>query len=221
LLELAKGTTVLIDEIADLLMEHQGLLLQAIDEKKIRRIGATAMHACDFRVVTATLHKIEQLVAEKKFRVDLFNRLNCHAYEVPPLRARLGDIPVIARSILRGHGCTFELTDGAINKLAEHDFPGNIRELEALLAGAEMRVAGANGERIEADHVVLPKRGDAPKAGEVTYAGLHAYLEDIERNTLLKCYADSDRNLNAALKKLPGYTYNTLRRRLVAWGALS
>jgi DNA-binding NtrC family response regulator len=160
----ADGGTLFLDEIGDLPLDAQPKLLRALDGYEVRRVGATGGgHRADVRVVAATHARLDQKVARGEFRRDLFHRLECLVVNVPPLRDRRGDVPVIARELLRQLAREVgprTLMPGALARLAAHDWPGNVRELRNALC----RAADATGDagRIEADDIDRALRRDAP-----------------------------------------------------------
>src|SRR5712672_3763495 len=133
--------TLFLDEVADLPLPMQVKLLRAIQEKKVRKVGATQEDPVDVRIICATHQKLAQLVAAGRFRQDLFYRINVIELAMPPLRECREDIPVIAAAILERLSGQPDvpparLTAEAVEELARHDFPGNIRELENILERA-------------------------------------------------------------------------------------
>ncbi|MBK1726187.1 sigma-54 interaction domain-containing protein [Halorhodospira neutriphila] len=133
-LELADGGTIFLDEVAELSLEHQVNLLRVLEERTLVRVGGTERIPVDMRVVAATHVDLERAVAEGRFREDLFYRLNVLPIEVPPLRARAGDIEQLARHFLeRFHHeqgtAARAFSAQALGALKRHDWPGNIREL--------------------------------------------------------------------------------------------
>jgi two-component system response regulator PilR (NtrC family) len=141
LFQAAHGGTLFLDEVADLPLTMQVKLLRAIQEKAIRPVGAATEQSIDVRVLSATHKNLAREVAEGRFRQDLYYRLNVIELPMPSLRARRGDIPALAASILQrlaeSYGITAPtLTDGALARLSEYPFPGNVRELENVLERA-------------------------------------------------------------------------------------
>jgi transcriptional regulator with PAS, ATPase and Fis domain len=217
-LELANGTTVLIDEIGDLLAQYQGLLMRAIVEKKVRRWGDTAERHVSFRLASATLHDLPAFVKAGRFRQDLYERICTFVIHVAPLRERLQDVPVLARTFLAARGADFKLSDGALERLMAYPYPGNIRELERILVRA---LATRTGTEIAATDLAFPRPlEEAAKGLVVPPHQLRAFLEDFERESCLRCFEECGKNAHAAAEKL-GYPYTSLRRRLIHWGAIA
>jgi DNA-binding NtrC family response regulator len=139
--ELADGGTLFLDEIGDLPMEVQVKLLRVLQERTFERVGGTETLRVDVRIISATHRNLEALVAEGKFREDLYYRLNVFPIVLPPLRERLGDVPLLCQHFLhkwRHHssGRVTGIEPGALEMLTQYSFPGNVRELENLIERA-------------------------------------------------------------------------------------
>ena len=151
----ANGGTLMLDEVADLPLAMQVKLLRAIQERRVRKIGATAEEPVDVRIISATHKDLEQLVAQGLFRQDLFYRLNVIELRLPPLRERLDDLEELTEAILARLG-TFEhravLGPGVLEVLKGYSFPGNVRELENIL---ERALAFSNDGVINAEDLAL------------------------------------------------------------------
>jgi two-component system response regulator PilR (NtrC family) len=150
----ANGGTLMLDEVADLPLAMQVKLLRAIQERRVRKIGATAEEAVDVRIISATHKDLGKLVETGQFRQDLFYRLNVIELTLPPLRGRLDDLPLLADAILvrlAGPG-NARLGAGVLDALQGYAFPGNVRELENVL---ERALAFANDGVIEVGDLLL------------------------------------------------------------------
>jgi two-component system response regulator PilR (NtrC family) len=133
----ANGGTLMLDEVADLPLAMQVKLLRAIQERAVRKIGATSEETVDVRIISATHQNLEECVANKRFRQDLYYRLNVIELHVPSLRERRDDIALLSKAILhRLAGKPVTLAPDALNALLNYDFPGNVRELENILERA-------------------------------------------------------------------------------------
>ncbi len=135
----ANGGTLMLDEVADLPLAMQVKLLRAIQERRVRKVGATAEEAVDVRILSATHQNLEACVAAGKFRQDLFYRLNVIELLLPPLRQRLSDVSELSACILvklATPGYPISLHPDALAALQAYDFPGNVRELENILERA-------------------------------------------------------------------------------------
>lgn len=138
LVEVAHGGTIFLDEIGDMPYQMQSKLLTLIEEKKFRRIGGLQYLKADVRIFAATNKNLQQLVHEGKFRLDLYYRLNVATVELPPLRERKEDIPLLANYFLKHYVNKYSteqkrFTDRVINAFIEYSWPGNIRELKNLV----------------------------------------------------------------------------------------
>ncbi|WP_342117102.1 sigma-54-dependent transcriptional regulator [Pseudoduganella sp. OTU4001] len=157
----ANGGTLMLDEVADLPLAMQVKLLRAIQERRVRKIGATAEEPVDVRLISATHKNLEKLVEEGQFRQDLFYRLNVIELRLAPLRERLDDLDELIDAILARLG-TFEhkavLGPGVLEVLKGYSFPGNVRELENIL---ERALAFSNDGVISAEDLAL-KGGSLP-----------------------------------------------------------
>ncbi len=141
LFQAAHGGTLFLDEVAELPLHMQVKLLRVIQEKSVRPIGAHAEVPIDVRILSATHKNLARLVEAGSFRQDLFYRINVIELRVPPLRARLGDISILAARVLErlsreNGGSQAHLTPDALKALEAYDFPGNVRELENVLERA-------------------------------------------------------------------------------------
>jgi len=159
----ANGGTLMLDEVADLPLAMQVKLLRAIQERRVRKIGATAEEPVDVRIISATHKNLEKLVEGGLFRQDLFYRLNVIELRLAPLRERLDDLDELVDAILARLG-SFEhkvvLAPGVLDVLKGYSFPGNVRELENIL---ERALAFSNDGVISAEDLAL-KGGSLPPA---------------------------------------------------------
>jgi transcriptional regulator with PAS, ATPase and Fis domain len=146
--ELADGGTLFLDEIGDLDLALQVKLLRALQEREVVHVGGQESIAVDVRVIGATHRNLESLVEEGRFRGDLYYRLKGIEFELPPLRERRQDIPLLVRHFLeefcRREGLEVPpLEKEALALLLTHDFPGNVRELQNLIEGAVSLAEGS------------------------------------------------------------------------------
>jgi len=150
----ANGGTLMLDEVADLPLAMQVKLLRAIQERRVRKIGATAEEAVDVRIISATHKDLAKLVENGQFRQDLFYRLNVIELTLPPLRERLDDLPLLVDAVLArlAGPAGARLGDGVLAALQGYAFPGNVRELENVL---ERALAFADDGVIEVGDLLL------------------------------------------------------------------
>jgi two-component system response regulator PilR (NtrC family) len=218
--QVANGGTLFLDEVADLPLAMQVKLLRAIQEKKVRKVGATSEEAVDVRFICATHQNLAGCVESGKFRQDLYYRLNVIELKMPALRECREDIPLLAGAILVRLGQQVgiappELSGAAQEALCQYDFPGNVRELENVL---ERAIALSGRDVIHpADLELTPSEG----RGEPETAGgkwpLQDYLDRIEREAILEALERTRFNKTAAAKVL-GVTFRALRNRMARLG---
>ena len=152
LVEAASGGTLFLDEVGDIPLPMQVKLLRLLETGTYRRVGSTELRHADIRVVSATHRDLERLVAEGRFREDLYYRLCTFPIQLPSLRERTGDVALLAPALLQRVAAPrrLQLSPAALAVLEAQDFPGNVRELRNLL---ERTALLCDGERIEAEHV--------------------------------------------------------------------
>ena len=242
----AAGGTLFLDEIGDLPLAMQSKLLRAIQERAVRPVGAVAEVTLDVRIVSATHKDLAEEVRAGRFRQDLFYRLNVIEIRVPPLRERLDDLPGLSAAVLArvaGESALPEvprLTPAALARLARHDFPGNVRELENLLHRAvalsgggaidvdDLRLPGDRADRPDvpdaAPPAVSPERlpvppaaGALPDDGVPLPTDLAAYLDKREREVLVRALERHRYNRTAAGAAM-GLTLRQMRYRMARLG---
>jgi two-component system response regulator PilR (NtrC family) len=211
----AHGGTLFLDEVADLPLIMQVKLLRAIQEKRVRKLGATAEEPLNVRIISATHQGLKDLVEQGRFRQDLFYRLNVIEIRMPPLRECREDIVLLANDILsklaRNAGIPVPaLTPAALDALRDYSFPGNVRELEnvlertlALLTGAAIDVADLNLAPAE-------QAAEPMTAGELP---LQDRLDQAEKQAILAAL-DKTRFNQTAAARLLGVTFRSLRYRM-------
>ena len=212
----AHGGTLFLDEVADLPLSMQVKLLRVLQEKKVRKIGATGEDAVDVRIVSATHQNLGALVESGRFRQDLYYRLNVIDLVMPSLRDRANDIPALARALLdKLGGRDVALDRDAEQALRAYAFPGNVRELENIL---ERALALCENRRIAAADLNL---APAPATADATSSGskypLQDYLDQMERAAILEALEQTRYNKTAAARVL-GVTFRSLRYRLERLG---
>jgi two-component system response regulator PilR (NtrC family) len=228
----ANGGTLFLDEIAELPLHMQVLLLRALQEKRVRKVGSTQEEPADVRIICATHQNLAALAEAGRFRKDLYYRLNVVDLVMPPLRECREDIPLLAAAILERlatqNGTRApRLSPPALDELMRYDFPGNVRELEnvleralALNAGAaEFSPADLALHRIAAEEEPAPgaearsAAESASRGGAAPEEPLHAYLDRIERDAILAALGKTGFNRTAAARLL-GITFRQLRYRM-------
>jgi two-component system response regulator PilR (NtrC family) len=215
----ADSGTLFLDEVAELPLTMQVKLLRAIQEKRVRKVGATAEEAVDVRVICATHQDLKRLVELGRFRQDLFYRLNVIEMRMPALRECREDIPMLARNILdrlaRAAGLPSPpLTAAALEALQSYPFPGNVRELENVL---ERALALLAGERIEVADLNLVPSQPSGAAIATSTGSLQDHLDQVERQAILEALKQSNNNRTAAARLL-GVTFRSLRYRMARLG---
>ena len=213
----ASSGTLFLDEVADLPLAMQVKLLRAIQEKRVRKVGATTEDAVDVRIICATHQNLSALVDSGKFRQDLYYRLNVIELRMPSLRECREDIPLLSQAILRrlaeeAGADAPRLTKATQDALVAYDFPGNIRELENVL---ERAVALSASAEIHAEdlHLAPPRFSEDTAATLKGKRPLQEYLDRVEREAILEAL-DKTRFNRTAAAKLLGITFRALRYRM-------
>lgn len=220
--ELAHGGTLFLDEVGDLPMTVQAHLLRVLQEGQIRRVGGEATVRVDVRLITATHRDLRSLVRDGRFREDLFYRLNGTALELPPLRHRIDDIPLLIDHFLRRvpPARKLELRPSVLKVLARYSWPGNVRELRAEV----MRWKVFCQDRVELDdlspeilspnepNVPSPPLGSSVSSSQTTLAQA---VREAERRAIELALSAQQGNLSRSALAL-GIDRHTLGRKLVA-----
>jgi two-component system response regulator HydG len=218
--EAADGGTLFLDEVAELPLPLQPKLLRAIESGEVRRVGETRAREVDVRIVAATQRDLAQSVEAGAFREDLFWRINVLHLDVPPLRERAADIPLIVERFLadvgqRTGGPPARLAPAALAALVEFHWPGNVRQ---LLNSLERAVAFADGPRVDVDDLPDDVRSARRSAAIVRRAAdREATLAELERDYILEVLARAGGNKTRAAEIL-GIPRRTLYRRLEEYG---
>jgi two-component system response regulator PilR (NtrC family) len=211
----ADGGTLFLDEVADLPLSMQVKLLRVLQEKKVRKVGATQEEAVDVRILSATHQNLAALVEAGRFRQDLYYRLNVIDLVMPSLRDRVEDIPEMARFLLdKLGGADVKLDRDAEKALCAYAFPGNVRELENTL---ERALALCENQRISAADLNLAPALPAASSAPGSKYPLQDYLDQMERAAILEALEQTRYNKTAAARVL-GVTFRSLRYRLERLG---
>ncbi|MDQ3818438.1 MAG: sigma-54 dependent transcriptional regulator [Acidobacteriota bacterium] len=221
LFEVADRGTLFLDEIAELDVGMQAKLLRALQERKIRRVGGTREIPVDVRVIAATNRDLRAMVADGRFRDDLYYRINVLSVDVPPLRERREDIPVLIDYFLKKHTRNTSrlvrgLTPETRRMMLSYSWPGNVRQLESAI---ERAILLCEGDLITVDDLPLEVRQEARPQAEGAFKlppeGIS--FEDVERGLIIQAMEQTDYNITKAAKLL-GLTFRTLQYRLEKFG---
>jgi two-component system response regulator PilR (NtrC family) len=217
----ARGGTLFLDEIGDLPLAMQSKLLRSIQERCVRALGSTQEESVDVRVISATHKDLAADVQAGRFRQDLYYRLNVIEIAVPPLRERREDLPALCEALLK----RIEMESGmpvpvlsatVLEQLCAHPLPGNVRELENLLHRA---VALSDGDELQVDLTPTQAAPLADAAAPTANAApavpddLQGYLDQREREILVKALQDTGFNRTAAASRL-GLSLRQIRYRI-------
>ena len=217
LFELADGGTLFMDEIAELAPRLQSKLLRALESGEFFRVGGTQKVSTNVRLLAATNREIEVEIAKGNFREDLYYRINTLTVEIPPLRERPEDIPVLARHFLKKQATAHppELTDEALEALLSYSWPGNVRELRNVMERLAILCAG---QEIKAPDLprdlAQPRRTDG--AGP-TLVGQPISLEELERAHIEAVLSRENWHQGNAAETL-GISPKTLYRKIRSYG---
>ena len=221
LFEIADRGTLFLDEIAELDVGIQAKLLRALQERKIRRVGGTHEMSVDVRVIAATNRDLRAMVTDGRFRDDLYYRINVLSIDVPPLRERREDIPVLIEFFLKKHTRNTSrlitgLTADTRKVMMDYSWPGNVRQLESAI---ERAILLAEGDQITLEDLPTEVRQDVGPAtdGQFKLPAEGINFEEVERNLITQAMEQTDYNITKAAKLL-GLTFRTLQYRLEKFG---
>jgi DNA-binding NtrC family response regulator len=221
LFEIADKGTLFLDEIAELDVGIQAKLLRALQERKIRRVGGTHEISTDVRVIAATNRDLRAMVADGRFRDDLYYRINVLSIDVPPLRERREDIPVLIEYFLKKHTRNTSrlitgLTPETKKLMSDYSWPGNVRQLESAI---ERAILLAEGDQITVEDLPSEVRQDVGSSPDGAFKlpseGIN--FEEVERDLITQAMEKTDYNITKAAKLL-GLTFRTLQYRLEKFG---
>ncbi|WP_035165736.1 MULTISPECIES: sigma-54 interaction domain-containing protein [Caloramator] len=201
--ELANGGTIFLDEIGDMPLYMQAKLLRVLQEKEVVRIGSNKVVKLDVRVICATHKNLEQLVNEGKFREDLYYRLNVLSLDIPPLRQRREDIPLLVQSFVekfyKETGLYREIPEEVMNILCNYDWPGNIRELKNIV---ERICVNADDTEVTVNDLPAAILNKTFRIEHKKNQGLKEIMENIEKEIIISTLKECNNNKSLAASKL-------------------
>ena len=217
LFETADGGTLFLDEIGEMTLALQSKLLRFLEEKAFKRVGGLTDVRVDVRVIAATNRDLEEEVKAGKFREDLFYRLQVMPIMLPPLRARHGDVPLLAAFFVDRFNTEFKkkirgLSPAATQMLEQYGWPGNVRELRNAIERAMLL---ADGDRLEASDFTTLTRTVSPVQFKLPAEGVN--IEDVERQLLVQALERSKGNQTQAAQLL-GINRDQVRYRIEKFG---
>lgn len=209
--ELADSGTIFLDEVADLSLQAQAKILRVLEDRMVRRLGDTREVPVDFRVVSATNRRLADEVAARRFREDLYFRLNVVPLTLPPLRERREDIALLAMHLAAKHGrelgrADVRFADDAIAYLSSYGWPGNVRELESAVRRAVILTPG-----LEIDRAAMESLGDLLPASVQVSVG--ETVRDAEKRLILKTLQETGGNRTRAAEIL-SISVRTMRNKI-------
>ncbi len=218
LFEVAEGGTVFLDEIGDTTPAMQVKLLRVLQERRMRRVGGTEETEVNVRVLAATNQDLEAMVRDKRFREDLFYRINVIQIQMPPLRDKREDIPRLVTHFLQKYATIMGkrvtgISDEALQPLLQHAWPGNVRELENVV---ERAVALARGDKVTPDDLTRDLGGSSRPArdlpGELSDSGidLERQLEDL-RERFMQMALERAHGVQTRAAELLGMSFRSFR----------
>jgi len=226
LFEVADEGTLFLDEISEIPLLMQVKLLRVLQDREFKRVGGTEDIRVDVRIISATNKDLEEGVREKRFREDLFYRLNVIQIKLPPLRERREDIPLLVTHFLKKYSEELNknisnISPDAVRTLLNYNFPGNVRELQNII---ERAVALESSQELTAQHLTSYLNEQLPmKKGaidlEIPNEGidLEKMVEDLEKTLLLKAL-DKTRGIKKRAAELLHINFRSMRYRLEKYG---
>jgi transcriptional regulator with PAS, ATPase and Fis domain len=223
LFELAHRGTLFLDEIGELPLLVQAKLLRVLEEHRVRRLGDEAMVPVDVRIICATNSDLAEMVSRKLFRRDLYHRLNVLRLDIPPLRERPDDIPLLLGHFLRCYSQKsgppgVRMEKDVERELQNHSYTGNVREMKNLIE--RLVVSTEDGViRLRDIAIAIPGRSDGTKKGEteaIRRVRTSSLLQEEEKSLMLRVLEECGNNKAEAARRL-GISPATLWRRLRAW----
>ena len=220
----ADGGSIFLDEVSEMSVGMQVKLLQVLQEREVRRVGGEQVLPVDVRVIVATNKDLQKQIQAGLFREDLYYRLNVISLEIPPLRKRQEDIPLLAQHFLemfaeKNRKTIKGFTPGAMDGLIRYDWPGNVRE---LMNAVERAVVLSPSDYLDSDvfPVIPPAEKGAPEA-VMTFGHMSAdyTLDQVEKAAILRMLETSGGNKSETARRL-GITRKTLHKKLKDYGVM-
>ncbi len=227
--ELADGGTIFLDEVGDMSVKTQAKVLRVLQEQTCERVGGTQAIRVDVRVVAASNKDLEAEIHDRRFREDLYYRLNVIPFEVPPLRERREDVSLLARHFLKGFCAEYgkrekSLSADAMELFLQHSWPGNVRELKNVIERLVIMVPGDVIHRFDVEPALRARPGREEEATFVPEVWRNASLREarnrFEREYILTHLRENQWNITRAAERLKIERSN-LHRKLKAYGIVS
>ena len=223
LFEAARGGTIFLDEVSDVNQATQQRLLRVLQEKEVRRVGSVETRPVDVRVIAATNRNLREEVESHRFREDLFYRLNVFVIDLPPLRERASDVPLLVESLLaklsdrQPDRAPLRCSPFALRMLRAYDWPGNVRELFAAVESAAIH---AEGGRIEAQHLPREVRQafGSSAAGDDNGSRYHRESEPADERAAIVAALEEADGVRTRAAELLGMGRTTLWRKMKQYG---
>ena len=217
--EKADGGTLFLDEVGDMSLRTQSKVLRVLEEQRLEPVGSNQTISVDVRVIAATNKVLEDEIAHGRFREDLFYRLNVIPFNLPPLRERIEDVPVLARHFLAEFGAAYgrkpkELSDTAIGVMLRYNWPGNVRELRNLI---ERLMIVVPQDRIEPLHLPAELFRASSRMAQQPNATLHEARDSYEREFILRKLEENQWHMTHTAEAL-GLERSHLYRRMRTLG---
>jgi len=221
--ELARGGTVFLDEIGDMPMSMQTKLLTVLQERVIERVGGTKPIDINVRIIAATNRNLEEMVANHEFREDLYYRLNVVQLQIPPLRKRIEDLPVLVAGLMprineKLGTSVNRITEQALDVLRNYSWPGNVRELENMLERAINMANMRSADCIDSmDFPTLMNEQSPVAASDDFPRTLNEIIDQVERDMIIKALEETGHNKTKTAQVLGIHT-SALYRKLSKYG---
>lgn len=218
----AHGGSLFLDEVSEMPLTMQVKLLRVLQEREITRVGGEKVIPVDVRVITATNKDLLQLLKEGAFREDLYYRLNVVGLEIPPLRTRQDDIPLLAQHFIEMFAAKNKkeikaFTPKAMDSLLRYDWPGNVRE---LMNAVERGVVLAQSEYLDDTDLRIFHEGSHENSGPVRLSHeTPRPLEEVEKETVMRTLESAGGNKSETARRL-GITRKTLHKKLKKYGVM-